>query len=523
MRQWRWALAMLAAAFGAAGSQAAWHEASSAHFVVYSDDDAEDVRRYAADLEQFDKAMRVMRQLPDTVLSPSQRVTVYVVRDLGALQRLFGSNDAAGFYMPRVEGSVAFVPRTIRGRGDKLALSAQAVLLHEYAHHFMFSTWGQQAFPAWLVEGFAEFNATAISEPDRLLIGAMPLYRARGLIDTHLVPMRTLLTRSPQEKGFTDQQRQTFYGRAWLLTHYLTLGPQKGELLTDYLKALASGKPALEAAGVFGDLKKLDTALDRYATQRKLSAIGIKSSVLPIGPVAVRPLRPGEVAIMPVRMRSTRGVNRKTAADVVQDARRAAAAYADDPDVQVVLAEAEYDAGQFEAADAAAARALAARPKFTRAMMYRGMAQVAMARRDRTTDHARWQAIRRWFRQANAVDAEDPWPLVAFYHAYRASGEPVTANAEDGLDYAYRLAPFDRRVAMELAAMHLRHKRSAEASIPLRRVAYDPHGGQMAAMAGTMLAAIESGDAKTLDAIARTLGGDGDEGGKDDDAAGERP
>lgn len=381
----------------------------------------------------------------------------------------------------------------------------------------MFAQWGRQPFPAWLVEGFAEFNATAIFEPERLLIGAMPLYRARGLIDTQAMPMKSLLTQSPQTKRMSDQQVHVFYGRSWLLTHYLTLSKDRGTLLTDYLKALNAGKSMSDAAAVFGDLRTLDRTLDRYATQRTLTAIGVKSSALPIGPVNVRALSAAESAIMPVRMRSARGVDRKMALDVVEDARRVGATYPADPAVQVALAEAEYDAGSYEAADAAAARALAAQPGLARAMMYRGMAQGAIARRDKVTDHDRWLAVRRWFRQANRLDADDPWPLVAFYGAFRASGEPVTENAESGLDYAYRLAPFDRGLAMQVALVHLRHQRTKEASIPLRRVAYDPHGGAMATAAGTLLAAIEGGDAEAIRQLAETMKPDDAEKPDDDD------
>lgn len=100
---------------------------------------------------------------------------------------------------------------------------------------------------------------------------------------------------------------------------------------------------------------------------------------------------------MPVRIRSTRGVNAETAPAVAAAARKVAALYPGDPVVQVVLAETEFDVRNYEQADAAAARALSVAPKMTRAMMYHGMAQGAIARRDKVTDPERWRAVRRWF------------------------------------------------------------------------------------------------------------------------------
>ncbi|TCP30654.1 hypothetical protein EV292_11211 [Sphingomonas sp. BK235] len=504
MRGWLAGLAGWIAVAGAAPAAAAWQEASSPHFLVYSDDDPAEVTAFATTLERFDKAMRVMRGLPDTPVSAAQRVTVYVLKDVRAVQRLLGSSGVAGVYLPRVSGAIAFVPRETHDRG-KLALSAQAVLLHEYAHHFMFATWGERPFPAWFVEGFAEFNATAIVQPDRILFGAPPLYRAVGMIDTDQVPARDLLLRSPSERKMTPEQRQTFYGRAWLLTHYLTLGRGERETMRGYFDTL-DHKTAAEAAATLGDPRQLDKALNAYARSKRLPMFGIKLADLPIGAVTVRALGAAEAAIMPVRQRSQRGVDSRSARGVVEEARLVAARFPSDPAVQVALAEAEYDAGDYAAADAAAARALAASPKLGRAMMYRGMAQEALAAADKSTDAARWKTVRGWFRDANRLDPEDPWPLAAFYQAYARSGEPMSANAEKGLAYAYQLAPFDRGLAISVAMMHIKHQRRDEAAAALRRVAYDPHGGQTAEWAMTLLTALQSNDPAAIAAMAEAAG-----------------
>ncbi len=503
LRMWRVAAALMLAGWSAI-APAAWQEASSRHFRVYSDDTPEAVSAFATRLERFDKAMRVLRGMEDPPFSPTQRVTVYVLRDVGAVQKLLGKRDVAGVYMPRVSGAVAFVPRNTREAG-RFALSAQAVLLHEYAHHFMFASWGERAFPAWYVEGFAEFNATVVFDDDRLIVGPPPLYRAQGLIDKEMVPMRTLLTGTPQDDGMPGARTQVFYGRAWLLTHYLTLDSSRRPLLSGYLDALQSGTSLKDAARLLGDPNKLDNALNAYSRTR-LPLLALKVADLPIEPVVVRALGPGAEAIMPVVLRSARGVNARTAPDVALAARTAAAAWPNDPFVQGALAEAEFDAKQFDAAEAAAARALATAPGSRQALIYRGLAQAAIAHRDHA-DGARWKDVRQWFVKANRADPEDPWPLVAFYQALVAAGEPMTPNAEKGLSYAYTLAPFDRGLALQVAAMHLRQKRWAEAVPALRRVAYDPHGGKIAGVAATLLTAIDARQTTILEQATDILDG----------------
>src|SRR5207248_4007306 len=116
------------------------------------------------------------------------------------------------------------------------------------------------------------------------------------------------------------------------------------------------------------------------------------------GPIDVRPLDAGEAAIMTVHIRSTRGVDEKTALQVVADARKAAAPYPNNAFVQACLAEAEFDSRNYAAANAAADRALAVDPNNIHALIYKGLAQMALAKDN--PEHANWETIRRWFIKA---------------------------------------------------------------------------------------------------------------------------
>ena len=467
-------------------AHAQWHEASSKHFVVYSDDKAENVRDYTERLERFDQALRYITGTPDSKLSPSLRVTVFVVEDVSEIQKLAGSRGVAGFFQGRASGPVAFVPR----RDGNGLLDAQAILLHEYGHSFMFSSWPSAVFPKWFVEGFAEFVGTAIFKTDgTIVIGAHPKYRGFGMLDVASVPAERLLRLDPGK--IEDMVAQTFYGRGWLLTHYSLLGGHP-EQLVNYIKAINAGKVD-EANKAFGDLATLDSKLNSYARKKRLAMIPLTQEQVPLGKVEMRALSAGEAATMPARVLSSRGVDDKTAPDVAALARRLAAAYPNDAGAQNELAEAEFDAKNYAAAEAAADRALAADPKSIHALIYKGMAQMETAKAAKITDPAKWSAIRSWFLKANKLDTEYPWPLILYYDSFEAAQQAPTRNAQEGLLGAYIYAPFDLGLRLKAGKVLLELDHAPEARIAFEPVAYGPHSGDLGEMAKKVLEALDTG------------------------------
>ncbi len=462
----------------ASGARAEWHEASSQHFVVYSDDTAEHVKDFTTRLEKFDKAVRLLRGVPDSRRGPAARVTVYVLDDIGEVQRLkSGGGNVAGFYIPRATGSTAYVPRRING--GSTGISAQAVLLHEYAHHFMFNDWPSAIFPKWFVEGFAEFHATAkFGDDGSVTFGAPPLYRTYGVAGMNTMPMQKLL--KPDPGKLSDAETYVLYSRGWLLTDYLTFDPLRRKQLADYITAINDGKSVEDATKVFGNLNALDIKLTSYVKRPTFPSITIPGDQLTIAPVTVRAVSTGEAATMPMRIRSNAGVDDKAAQQVVVQARRAAQPYPADPAAQNTLAEAEYDVKNYAQAAAAADRALAADPKSMHATLYKGMALQAAAEADKTTDSKQWQAIRRYYIAGNKIDSEDPAPLMLYYKSFAANGQTAPKSAESGLLYASALAPFDLTLRLLAARIYLRDGKVPEARAAMTPVAYNPHGGKNA-------------------------------------------
>ncbi len=472
-------------------ANAAWYQASSKHFVVYADDSADHIKAYTERLERFDQAIRYWHSAGESSLGPSSRVTVFVMSDLADIQKIFGNSisNVGGFYEARATGSVAFTPRST---GDDYGFSAQAILFHEYTHHFMRTTWSDAAFPAWFTEGFAELHATAQIKADgSVQFGAVPVYRQWTVARVNLLPANELLQRVPPK--LDNESREALYARGWLLMHYLTFDAERRKQLAAYILAINAGKPAEEAGKAFGKVSELDGKMNAWGSRKNLPFNLINGSELHTGTITVRALGPGEAAIMPALMSSTRGVDDKLAPRVAELARGVAAAFPNDASVQNELAEAEYDAKNFTASEAAADRAIAADPKSTHALMYKGMAEQAILVRDKVTDKDRWAAARRWYLAANKVDPDIPEPMVLFYTSFLEQKEKPTTNAEDGLLYAYSIAPYDPSLRLQAAGVLIARDQEKAARIALGPVAYFVDGGPTEP-AQNALKALDAGD-----------------------------
>lgn len=489
--KWLALLASVLASLVAGPAWADWRVAETAHFIVYANASEAALRRNAERLEKFDKALRLSRGIPESSLGKAGRVTVYFVSSEDRVATLAGRADVAGFYIPRAGASVAFVPDDLSAEGP-LALGSQQVLQHEYAHHFMFTTWPDAAFPSWVSEGWAEFHATAKFDRDgSLQFGAAPMYRAYGLLTGNSLPIQQILAGAAGK--LRSDQRDALYGRGWALVHYLTFEPSRKGQLSAYLDAITKERKSPEAAAAaFGDLRALNKELDRFLQQPKITGFRIRAENLAIPPVTLRLLRPGEAAIMPVRIRSDAGVDEKTAPGVYADAKKIAARFPDDPEVQRALAEAAYDAGDHAAALAAADRAIAADPKSVEAQCYRAMAQMALAEAAKDDKPETWTAIRQTIGRANRLDTEDPRPLVLFFRSYADRRQWPPQIARDGLMHAFELAPQDRGLRMQAAGMLMAEKKLTLARSMLLVLTYDPHASGLGAAASKMVDTIDA-------------------------------
>lgn len=435
-------------------------------------------------------------------------MTIYMVDNVSEVQRIYGGTGPAGFYIPRGAGSIAIMPRD-GGDGD---LSAQAILFHEYTHHWMFSNWSDAAFPYWFVEGFAELHATAIMKSDgSVIFGAQPVYRRWTVARSNLMPAAELLRVRPSA-NLTGGSREAVYSRGWLLMHYLTFDPTRRKQLAEYIKAINNGEPLAEASKVFGNLNALDLKMDGWLNRSQGPAVTLTSEQLPTGNIAIRELGPGEAAIMPALIRSRRGVDKESAPSVLALARRLATPFPDDAAAQNELAEAEFDAASmlkddneaiagFRRAEAAADRAIAIDPKSIHGLLYKGMALERIVLRSKTGTAAQWNEVRKWFLAANHVDTENPEPLSQFYDSFILAKEKPTRNAEAAMIYAYMLAPYGSDLRIKATRVFLSQGKLPDARVAIGPIAFSAETPGMSERGQKILTAIDSNDVKSALAL----------------------
>jgi tetratricopeptide (TPR) repeat protein len=492
-------------------ARAEWLEVSSDHFVILADDSERDARRFSEQLERYHSGMALLLDRAVETPSPSNRVTVYVVRNDTMVRKIYGGANKyiGGFYVPRAGGSLAVVPKIDAGNGA--ADFSMIVLLHEYAHHFLISS-SSMSLPRWLSEGAAEFFASSsFSAKGSMMLGRAANHRAGELFYGQDVKAADLLDPTEYDKR-PKRDYDAFYGKSWLLYHYLTFEKSRQGQLDRYVGLLKEGKGQREAAlSAFGDFGQLEKDLDRYLARRSMMALDLPADQLRVGEIRVRRLTAGEVAIMPVRLRSSRGVTSTEQADaLLAEAREVAARYPADASVLAALAETEFDAGNDKEAIAAADAALAIDLAQSNAYVQKGYALFRMAA-DADDPAAAFQAARKPFVALNRREPDHPLPLIYFYRSYVDAGQTPTPLAVTGLVRASQLAPFDLGLRMTLAQTLLRLDRREEARVALQPVAFSPHGGGLAEVARKLLARMESEPTWKGDGVEAMLAGDADD------------
>jgi hypothetical protein len=274
----------------------------------------------------------------------------------------------------------------------------------------------------------------------------------------------------------TGEDQYGWYTVGWLLNHYLTFEPSRQGQLKQYLRAINSGtKPADAAVQAFGDLDKLNREIHSYKGG-KLPGIDVRIPNYAPPEVEMRKLGPDEEAIMKVRMRSKRGVDKKLAPGVARDARAVAEKFPNSFAVQLALAEAELDLAEYEPqalarAEAAADRALALKADSVEAMIYKGRALLERGK----TDKSQLPIARTWFAKAYDADSEHPAPLYYNYLAHYYEGVAMPESALIGLERAYDFALYDPQIKLVLARQLLAEKKGSLARSILMPYAISPH------------------------------------------------
>lgn len=473
MRWWMTMLAGCGLALACAGSaQAAWFQARSRHFTVYSEGNDERLLGFAERLEKFDYLLRTITGVTDP--ERGSPVLVYLLSNEGKVKSLARNPNVAGFYTTSDRTAYAVLSR--EGKDSKFDLGAEEILFHEYTHHFMLHHF-PAAYPAWYVEGFAEFfSVVKFPKNGSIEFGHVPLARVPGLVLASPYPVKNLFARDTDGLSLRDGDR--YYGTAWLLTHYIQYnkGSRKAEM-SRYLNDLANGVKDMQPDSYFaGGLAGLEKDLKAYMRHR-LSASSLTTKQMTLGEIVVTPVEVAQGALIEDELRLIGHPSTETLPKIVTAIRATAAKYPDSAYALALLAEAEWAADEKAAALADADRAIAINPQSARGYAVRAEALLEKAQdSDKAED---WKAALTSIVRANRADTEDPVPLALFYRYHAMRGGKMPDLGYDGLYKAFTLLPQSSDYRFNFAhAMAFKGEYQAASNL-LDPIAYSPHGSEM--------------------------------------------
>ena len=417
--------------FVTTAAQAEWKEAQSRHFRVYSQGSEADLRESITQLEKYEFMLRTVSG--SSAKASPVRLKVYLMptmRDVQSTMGIGGSDGVAGYYTASSRGPIAVSTRkgykggsqtvTRDGARNGGELGPQAVLLHEYAHHFMFQHF-PAAYPSWYSEGFAEYYGTTRFLPGNVIeVGNPAEHRYRSFAQNEWLPLDRLLTAKSYSDVGGDIGR--LYAEGWLLVHYLHNSPaRKGQLKT-YLSQLNQGTDLRRATDLaFGvGARELDAELRRYARQGRINALSLPFKPIDVGTIAVRTLSPAEDALIESDISLGRGVYVSEAKRFAASVRSAARQFPNDAYALGLLAEAERAAGNEAEASAAVDAWLVADPASARAKTIRAQLALDRLQASKSTDSRAWESVRAPILAAHKAQPNDAYILEAYYDSFAA-------------------------------------------------------------------------------------------------------
>lgn len=454
-------------------AHAAWWQAKSRHFTVYSEGNDEKLRGFAERLEKFDYLLRRLHNVTDP--QQGSPVLVYLLSSDRKVQKLAGNPNIGGFYTTSDRSAYAVLARG--EKAGKFDMGAEEILFHEYAHHFMLHHF-PAAYPAWYVEGFAEFfSVVNFPKNGSIEYGRIPLARLPTLRLESPYPIKNLFARDTGGLSLRDGDR--YYGTAWLLTHFYQYNKtERRKEIARYLNDLAQGVSDMKPDSYFEDgLDGLDKDVRAYIKRSTLSYNVLTPVEMKIGEIVVSPVDAAQGALVEDELRLIHHPKADELPAIVTAIRVTASKFPDSAYAAALLAEAEWAAEQKDAALGDADRAIAIDATLSRAHAVR--AQVLLERAHDSDKAENWKAALTAIVRANRADTEDPVPLALFYRYHAMRGGKMPDLGYDGLYKAFTLLPQSSNYRFNFVHAMAARGDYATASLLLDPIAYSPHGSEM--------------------------------------------
>jgi Flp pilus assembly protein TadD len=481
MLKFRWWAALFALAFSvimAAPASAAWKRAESANFILYSQASESTIRDQIALLEDYQAFLRLLTQIDDP--PAANKLSIYMVKGPAQLRSVHRVPEGvAGFYTANSGGIAAFADESAAGRGEQ----RNQILLHEIAHHFMLQ-YRPLPYPAWYVEGFAEYVMTTQFEKGEIEFGAYNPGRAYTLTQGKWLPLERVLFGGVPTDG---EEMAAFYAQSWLIAHYMMRSNVHRPKLAAYISKLAGGEDARKAfdASFPEPLAELEAALRAYV-KRGMTFSRLKRNSAAVPPaMTITPLPASADDLLLAQATLRRGADDGTEATLLAKVRTAAAKHGD-PYAKRVLAHAEAQYGDGAKADALLDELIAGSPKDAELLYLRGLRHLVEARASEDGE-AGFKEAQRWFARAHKLDPNHFQTLIRYAESLQVDRRMVSDNTINILLLARELAPQVSETAMNAAGLLIARGRFAEAEGLLLPLTGNPHNTGLAAAAKAML------------------------------------
>lgn len=477
-----------------------WIRAESDHFLIFSSLSEKKTVTYVKKLEAF-------RTLTNMLLGASENAAkekfkIYLLSDPDALRivRPEFSKNIRGVYFHCGEGSSAY--STALGYEDQE--QNLTVLFHEYAHYVMFQH-ARSYYPAWFVEGFAEYLSTADPDRNQITVGEFSTMRSYALSNGGWMGFDRLLDPAFKSVGAKndDWDVERFYAQSWLLAHYMLSDPARSKALYAYFAAIGGGADPIASWETITGIK-IDTmrrVLIRYAD----NAYFMKVPVPDYAESAIRITRLAEDTDRFILKGSVLTTCPSAASGkAILSNLAALKSEINNSAYRLDLARAQLLYGDPADAEPALKQMLAADPQDFQANYLLG--RIRMVQADKHTGAEKSDLIdkaRAFFLTAYRVNRLDAPNL--FYLAQSFSNKPnfPDTNALNAANSAHNLAPAVFEYAVFDSFVNLAIGKPEKAEAVLTPFASDPHNREQAERIQKAIDAIKAG--KSVDEVMKLL------------------
>jgi hypothetical protein len=458
-----------------------WLRAESDHVIVYSDENAEVLRRTVSDLEALDRVLRIAYgKLHDP---PSRKFPIYLVRPV---ERGATANESYQRFLPDARSSTlstdiatpedifAVVVRdNFHFFGAVDTTAGDDGVLCAYAYHF-FSTNFPFRQPLWLTKGAAIYYSGVDIRPDSVVVGAAPALFEAGRVSQDLHGMPEIIAESGDDRSRLDR----YDARSALLVRYLLSDPDRKARLTAYLDRLEAGAPdpTKTWSEVFGQpVEALEASLRTFLSAPPvLTTTPMPPERAPV--VRIRPMPAGadDLILEIQRLKAAPYLERGR---LLRHFRKTAARRPGERYSRQALARAEITIGDRDKGEQLLEGLLQEDEGNLEALRLMGMSKLYRAAADR--EHAApLQAVARdYLARADAAEPND-YQTLFFLAQTMAPDGPPTPERLALLRRAVTLAPEVATIRLVAAVAFLRADDTATAFSLLKPMSADPNGGE---------------------------------------------